>query len=525
VVKDESANPPPGAPATPGAGEAALGAALERSEELYRTTIDALEDWLHVVDDQLRFVLINAAFTRVNARLGLQTDVVGRTLREVFPFLSEALEAEYLQVIATGRSLSTEETSEVAGNTFITETKKVPVFEGGRVARVVTLIRDITALRRAEAARRESEQRLRAVFETASDCIFVKDREARYTHVNPALTRIFKVPAEALVGQQAEALFGPVIGARITSTETRVLAGEVIAEERLLPVQGEAHTFDVIEVPLRDETGAIVGLCGIARDVTERHGAEAERRRLEARMQRLAKAESLGVLAGGLAHDFNNLLTTIIGNTELLLEATGAAGPARRQLQKINTSARRAADLTQQLLAYAGGGQFAFERLDLSAVAAEMVRLAPASRSATIEVVTELEAGLPAVEGDPSQVRQAVMSCVLNAAEALGDAAGRITIRTGVAELDQAALAECIAGDELCPGRYAWVEVSDTGCGIPAADLGRIFDPFFSTKFTGRGLGLAAVLGIVRAHDGAICVTSAPGSGSTFRILLPARDS
>jgi two-component system, cell cycle sensor histidine kinase and response regulator CckA len=520
VVRDGSAEP--GREGDTAPAEAGLGAALERSEELYRTTVDSLEDWVHVVDADLRFVLINAAFTRVNAQLRLPTDVTGRALRDVYPFVAPRIEAEYRRVIETGRSLTTEEITEVGGHRFVTETKKVPVFEGERVARVVTLIRDITALRTAEAARRESEQRLHAVFDTATDCIFVKDREARYTHVNPALMRLFRVEAEELFGRQADALFGPEVGARVTATEARVLAGEVVAEERRLPVRGEERIFHVIEAPLRDEAGAVVGLCGIARDITERVQAEEERRRLEERMQRLGKAESLGVLAGGLAHDFNNLLTTIIGNTELLLDGPTGAGSARRQLQKIATSARRAADLTQQLLAYAGGGQFARERIDLSAVAAEMVRLLPASQRQSIEVTTELAGGLPDVEGDPAQVRQAVMGCVLNAAEAMGEKGGRLTVRTGVGEFDQATLTACAPGDERSPGRYVWVEVSDTGCGIPAADLGRIFDPFFTTKFTGRGLGLAAVLGIVRAHLGAICVQSTPGSGSTFRILLPA---
>ena len=373
-------------------------AEFRRSEELYRTTVNALEDWLHVVDDRLRFVLMNDAFTDINARLGLPTEVAGKLLREVYPFLTPERLAEYRQVIETGRSLTTEETSDIAGRTFITETKKVPVFEGGRVARVVTLIRDITALRQ----------------------------------------------------------------------------------------------------------------------------AEAERRRLEARMQRVQRAESLGVLAGGLAHDFNNLLTTILGNAELLLGAIGGAAPARRQLLKVTTAARRAAELTQQLLAYAGGGQFALGRLDLSLLVAEAVRLLPASRTRNLEVTTELAPGLPDVEGDPAQVRQAVMSCLLNAVEAIGDQAGALTVRTGATDLDRSCLGECTGGEDLPPGRYVWIEVEDTGCGIPSEDLGRIFDPFFSTKFTGRGLGLAAVLGIARALAGAVHVASVPGRGSTFRILLPA---
>jgi PAS domain S-box-containing protein len=497
-------------------------AARERSEELYRTTVDSLEDWLHVVDDQLRFVLMNAAFTDVNARLGLPTAVAGRPLREVYPFLTPKLEDEYAQVIRTGRSLTTEETNVIGGNTFVTETKKVPVFDGGRVARVVTVIRDVTALRLAEAERRKSEERLRAVSETASDCIFIKDVDCRYTHVNPQLERLFGVSEASLLGRQADALFGAEIGARITAAERRVLAGETTAEERRLPVRGVAHDFHVIEVPIRDETGAIVGLCGIARDITERLRAQEERRRLEARMQRVQRAESLGVLAGGLAHDFNNLLTTILGNAELLLSTVGGAGQARRQLQKVATAARRAAELTQQLLAYAGGGQFSLERVDLSAVAVDTIGLLPQSRARTLQVTTELAASLPAVEGDPAQLRQAVMACFLNATEAVGEEGGTVTVRTGAADLERAELAECTAGDDLEPGRYVWIEIVDTGCGIPPEDLERIFDPFFSTKFTGRGLGLAAVLGIVRAHSGAICVKSAPGAGSTFRILLPA---
>jgi signal transduction histidine kinase/CheY-like chemotaxis protein len=248
----------------------------------------------------------------------------------------------------------------------------------------------------------------------------------------------------------------------------------------------------------------------------------AERRRLEAQMQRTQKLESLGVLSGGIAHDFNNLLTGILGNADVAFRALPEGSRERDLLEQVKTAARAAADLTGQLLAYSGRGTFRVEPLDLSALVEEMGRLLGSSISKKARLVYELEPDLPLIDADPTQIRQVVMNLITNASEAIGDEPGKVTLRTGSIQVGRAKLAQSYTHDDLPPGEYVFVEVVDSGCGMSEETLQKIFDPFFTTKFTGRGLGLAALLGIVRRHRGTIFVSSQPGSGTNFRILLPA---
>ena len=254
----------------------------------------------------------------------------------------------------------------------------------------------------------------------------------------------------------------------------------------------------------------------------EQRRSEDERLRLEAQLQRAQRLESLGLLAGGVAHDFNNLLVSILGQAELALRKLEADAPARPHVAGVEAAARCAAELTGQLLAYTGRGKFLVERLDLSRLIEETTALfsLAVSRRATLRY--ELSHGLPAIEGDPSQLRQVAMNLFTNASEALGDGAREIHVRSGILEADRDYLAGCILGQELPAGRYVFMEISDTGRGMSRETLSRMFEPFFTTKVTGHGLGLAAVTGILRSHKGAARVTSAPGCGTSFRVLFPA---
>jgi two-component system, cell cycle sensor histidine kinase and response regulator CckA len=224
----------------------------------------------------------------------------------------------------------------------------------------------------------------------------------------------------------------------------------------------------------------------------------------EAGARHVQKLESIGVLAGGIAHDFNNLLHVVLGNADLARLQLDAAAPAREYLDEVIRATQRAGELTQQLLAYSGRGAIEIRHLNLSDEVREMATLLRTAISKQATLVWELTPGLPAVTADPTQVRQVVMNLITNASDALGDAAGTITLRTGL------------------DGELVFLEVSDTGVGMDTGTLQRIFDPFFSTKFTGRGLGLAAVMGIVESHHGHIRIRSAPGEGTTFCILFPA---
>jgi signal transduction histidine kinase/ActR/RegA family two-component response regulator len=267
-----------------------------------------------------------------------------------------------------------------------------------------------------------------------------------------------------------------------------------------------------------------IAVAALEEEMAERQRIESERRAIEARVLEVQKLESLGVLAGGIAHDFNNLLVGIMGNAGLALLELAPDSEAHQRVTQVETAARRAADLAREMLAYSGKGRFVVAPLDLSALVREMTHLLQVSIGKSV-VLKQALADHVVVEADATQLRQVVMNLVVNASDAIGEANGVITVATGVMQADRQYLAGTFVDEGLAEGDYAFIEVSDTGSGMDAATQARIFDPFFTTKFTGRGLGLAAVLGIIRAHHGALKVYSEPGRGSTFKLLLPTTEA
>jgi len=264
------------------------------------------------------------------------------------------------------------------------------------------------------------------------------------------------------------------------------------------------------------------GVTFVALDISQRKQAEEERRQLEARVLHAQKLESLGVLAGGIAHDFNNLLMAILGNLELAASQLSPASPAHPYLRSMETASRRAAGLCQQMLAYSGKGRFVIEALSLNEVVREMMHILEVSVSKRAAVRYDLAAELPAMEADANQIRQVLMNLIINASEALGEGQGVISIRTGALHCTVPYLAGTYVAESLPEGLYVYAEVADTGCGMTPEVKQRMFEPFFTTKFSGRGLGMAAVLGILRGHKGAIEVYSEVGKGTTIKVLFPA---
>ncbi len=277
----------------------------------------------------------------------------------------------------------------------------------------------------------------------------------------------------------------------------------------------------------RGPDGKATRMVGTHTDITDLKNAEEEKLGLERRVQGVQKLESLGILAGGIAHDFNNLLMAILGNADLALLDLPEDSPARENVLEIEKASRRAADLARQMLAYSGRGQFVIEPLNLNDLIREMVELLEVSIGRNAKLVFELAEGLPWVPGDVTQIRQIIMNLITNGSEALGDEPGTLTMRTGRRHCsadDLAALSQAVPGhvqEELAPGEFLFFEVSDSGCGMDSATITRIFEPFFSTKFTGRGLGMSAVMGIVKGHHGLITVASQVGRGTTFTVYLP----
>ena len=293
-------------------------------------------------------------------------------------------------------------------------------------------------------------------------------------------------------------------------------------EEEIVFPDGSRRTLLGNVVPLFGPGGRPDGAVAAFMDITDLKRAAEEKQNLERQILQAQKLESLGVLAGGIAHDFNNLLTMVLGNANLARGSLQAGSPAAAHLAEIEKASRRAAELCRQMLAYSGKGRFVIERLHLSEVVEDMAHMLEISVSKKAVLKYEFARDLPAVEADPTQLRQVIMNLIINASEAIGDRSGYIRVSTGQADLRREDLAGTLPGEEAREGTYVYLEVEDTGCGMNAETLGRIFEPFYSTKYRGRGLGLSAVLGIVRAHSGVMRVRSEEGRGTTFRILFPA---
>ncbi len=266
-------------------------------------------------------------------------------------------------------------------------------------------------------------------------------------------------------------------------------------------------------------------------DITKRIQAEEEKLSLLRQVQHAQKLESLGVLAGGIAHDFNNILMAILGNADLALVELSPHAPARDNIQEIEKAARRAAELAKQMLAYSGKGRFVVEPIDLNEFVEEMGHLLEVSISKKVVLKYNCADNLPCFDGDATQIRQIVMNLITNASDAIGDKSGVIALSTGAMVCDREYLAGVNEGlrtgqdEQLAEGIYTYIEVADTGCGMGDDTIDKIFDPFFTTKFTGRGLGMSAVLGIVHGHKGAIKIYSEVGKGTTFKVLFPANET
>ncbi|MBU5612867.1 PAS domain-containing hybrid sensor histidine kinase/response regulator [Geomonas azotofigens] len=377
---------------------------------------------------------------------------------------------------------------------------------------------DITDSKRAE---KEREQ-FHTLFMTSDDLMCIADPHGAFLKTNPSFSEILGYCEEELVARPFIDFVHPDDREpTLAEMEQQIRSGHSLRfENRYVCKDGSVRwlSWSAVYNPQDGLTYAT------ARDITERREAEEERNRLEQQLLHAQKLESLGVLAGGIAHDFNNILTSIIGNADLALTQIDPQSPVMENLQRIEKSAARAADLAKQMLAYSGKGRFVVEPTDLSHLVEEMKHILEVSVSKKAMVNYHLTRPLPVVDADATQIRQIVMNLVINASEALGEQAGVIDVATGSVHCDEKYLQGTWLTDIIPEGVYVFVEVADTGCGMSTETASKIFDPFFTTKFTGRGLGMAAVLGIVRGHRGTIKVDSTPGKGTTFRVLLPASD-
>ncbi|MDE3154273.1 MAG: PAS domain S-box protein [Acidobacteriota bacterium] len=487
--------------------------AMRESETNYRLLMERASDGIIISDATGHIVSANSRACEMLGCTGVELQVLGLT--DVLAPDGAGSASLRLTDLTTGQaSLSEQHLRRPDGTTLPVEISAKRLEDG----RLQAIVRDITERKRAGEEIMRALSLLSATLEATTDGILTVDSQSRITSFNRRFVEMWDVPDDLAAAHDA----GLVIqhaATRLKTPDTLLaqvdsLGAHPEAESSALLELRDGRTFEVSSRPQR--LGSTwVGRVWSFRNVTERL-------RLEAQVQHAQKLESLGVLAGGIAHDFNNLLLGVLGHAGLARMELADDSPVQARLSQIELTAQRAAELTNQMLAYSGKGRFVVQPLDLSNLVQEMTHLLHSAISKKAELRFDFGDALPAVHADVSQVRQIVMNLITNASDALGDRNGVITIRTGLVRVDAQYLSDTYVNEALPDGPYVFVEVSDTGCGMDAATRARIFDPFFTTKFTGRGLGLAAVLGIVRGHHGAIKVYSEPGMGTTFKVLLPA---
>ncbi len=387
---------------------------------------------------------------------------------------------------------------------------------------------DVTERRRAEEELRVALEKYRVLFESFPLGISITDAEGNIIEANEEAERLLGVRREEQVRRKNTSPEWRVV--RLDGT---LMPPEELASERAF--RGKCRVEDV-EMGVAREDGSISWISvtaapiplehyGVAMtygDISERKRVREERLEMERRLLHAQRLESLGVLAGGVAHDFNNLLMAILGNLDLALSDLPPAAAARPSVEQAIHAAKRAADLTRQLLAYSGKGRFVVQHVDLGDLVQENMHMLRAATSRNVALRLRLSGGPCVVMADAGQMQQVIMNLITNASEAVGAGVGVVELATGVMECDAAYLSQSRLEEKPAPGHFAWLEVRDTGCGMDAATQERLFDPFFTTKFMGRGLGMSAVLGIVRGHQGAILLQSEEGRGTTLRVLFPA---
>jgi PAS domain S-box-containing protein len=391
-------------------------------------------------------------------------------------------------------------------------------------ARTAELERTLDRLAEAEEQVLGARAQAQALLDNIPHMAWMKNPCGVFLAVNEAFAKACGRPKAAILGKTDRDIWSLEHADKYMQDDLRVIAsGEKLFVEEAIADGGDLKWFETFKTPIHDARGLVIGTVGLARDITDRKRAEEQRQVLERRMQETQKLESLGVLAGGIAHDFNNLLVSVLANAELALRSLSSphhGTDAVERIIDIRNAALHAAELTNQMLAYSGRGHFDVRPLSLTELILDMGHLLGSSLSKKAHVSYELMPDLPLVRADIAQMRQVIMNLITNASDALGDREGTIHVRTGTEHV-AAELAELYGHTPLAPNSYAFLEVADDGCGMSEGTRARLFEPFFTTKFTGRGLGLSAVQGIVRGHGGGIVLRSELGKGTTIKVLIP----
>jgi PAS domain S-box-containing protein len=402
---------------------------------------------------------------------------------------------------------------------FIQAHSKTFFDEHGKPLRMIGTNFDITERKHAEEELKESEYFFRESQRSASIGSYKTDFISGHWESSEVMDNIFGIDRD--YNRNVQAWLNIVHPDDLGMME-RYLREEVLSKRKTFDKEyriirrndGECRWVHGLGAVKFDSNGNVLSMIGTIQDITER-------KQLEQQLQHTQKLESLGVLAGGIAHDFNNLLAVIIGHCSL---ATLRPDAAVEHIPQIEKAADRAAELCRQMLAYAGKSQLFMTQVDLGSLVNEMVRMLKSTIKKNVDIKLALSADIPSIRGDASQINQIVMNLIINASEAIGEAQGEVCVSLAKAEISAERAEKDYIGNLIPSGRYLRLEVTDNGCGMDDETKKRIFEPFYTTKFTGRGLGMSAVLGIITAHKGALQLSSHPGHGATFNVFLPIQD-
>ena len=488
---------------------------LQYERDLLHSLMDSIPDTVYFKNTSGHFTRINRAQAQL---LGLPSpqDALGLTDAD-FCSPSQAAEkaADELAIMQTGRPLigKVERIVAADGRLLWMSTTKLPHRDAdNHTLGTFGISRDISEIIEAREALRESEERYRMLVDTMDEGIVLLDLHGICHYANPAVYAVLQTPPGSLIGEDIRRYVNPDQLPQLEHELGRRADGlRGSYELQIMRTDGEYRDVWVTATPRFDATGQAVGSLSVLQDITER-------KLLLNQLVQEQKEETILTLAGGIAHDFNNILVGVLGSATLLMETADLSGSEVELCEMIRTSAQRMSDLTSKLLAYARGGRYQPRPLDVNTAVNETLTILRSSIPAQIELVREQAHDLWMIEGDAGQIHQVLLNLIINAYEAM-PSGGRLLIRTENAARPRGW--RCARHASHPPGDYIQLTVADTGHGIDSEILERIFEPFYSTKLQGRGLGLAAVQGIIRNHNGCIQVESAPGQGAVFTILLP----
>jgi PAS domain S-box-containing protein len=396
----------------------------------------------------------------------------------------------------------------------------------GKLLEIQSVGRDITERKKIEEALFQSETYLRTLIFSIPDLVWLKDENGFYLFCNSKFELLYGAKEKEIIGKTDYDFVDKELADSFREHDKLAMTkgGPSINEEQVTYANdGHRKMLETIKTPIYGSDDKLVGVLGVARDITERIRAEEERKKLESQLRQSHKMEAVGTIAGGIAHDFNNILGIIIGNMELAIDSIEAWNPARSNLEEIKKAGLRASDVVRQLLNFSRKTEQSKKTVDISLLVKESIKLLRSSIPASIDIQLNIPDALKTINADPTQVHQVLINLCTNAAHAMENDGGVLKIDLSEAELDNATVTQF---GEIESGHYVLLAISDTGPGIDSENKANIFDPYFTTKAVGKGtgMGLAVVLGIVKNHNGAISVYSEPGKGSTFKVLFPVAD-